>query len=62
MDSSSVSQEIPHILQNPQIHYRLHKPPPLVPTPPQIYPFRTLPYYSLKINLNILPSTPRFYK
>jgi len=61
-DSSSASQAIPHILQNPQIHCRLHNNPLLVPTLRQIYPFQTLPHYSLKINFNILPSTPRFYK
>ena len=61
-DSFSANQEIPHILQNPQIHCRLHYNPQFVPTPRQIYPFQTLPYYSLKINFNILPSPPRFRK
>jgi len=38
-NSSSASQEIPHILQNPQIHYYVHRYPPLGPILSLINPF-----------------------
>jgi len=43
-NSHSASQKIPRILWNSEVHYRVHKGPPLI---------RILSYY------NILPSTPR---
>jgi hypothetical protein len=56
----SSSQEIPLLLRNPKIHYRIHKSLSQVHIQNQINPIHTLQTYFHKIDFSIiLPSTPR---
>ena len=56
----AVSQEIPRISRDPNVHYRTHKRPPTVPILGQTNPGHIPASHLLEIHPNIIhPSTPR---
>jgi hypothetical protein len=55
----SASKDIPCLLRNPKVYYRVHKTPSPVPDLSHMNPIHTIKPYFPKIYFTILPSTPR---
>lgn len=52
--NSTTSQENPHIICNPKVHYQVQISPPLIPILNQVNPIYTLRSYFFKICINII--------